>query len=419
MNEMIYEKAYEEYKEELRAEFNRAAESFVKIGYLLKVARDTDILQQSEYNNVVDFAKAEYGIDKTQVSRFIRINDKFSEGGYADHLLPEYQGYGYAKLTLMLQLPDAVNEGLSPQYSKTEIQAIKEEIDEESKTSDIEIMLEQTAAVGEQSNIDRVILQLGEDEPDLYVAMHGIFARGEGIQKVKEQMAPAGVKTYTVRVKGQGRMMLMLNDETEDARIINTRSGEKISCTWDDILASWQKIMQTDADPKAIWEKLYYRQFPQEEKAPVAPVQQSRKESKVTRAKTKPTKPKTKPAPKPINTECGQQSAAIVENNKNEENVTGNEQIVPENEEIATEDKEIATDVPEKLTGEVVEKAVFTEKHRQLKMYKDDIRKDIKRISEQVEMEMWQGMQLTLADINETLQLIIKFVTDKEEDEDE
>ena len=85
MNEITYQKSYQEYKEELKTELNRTVESFVRIGYLLKVARDTDILKQSEYDNVVDFAKAEYGIDKTQVSRFIHINDKFSEGGYADH----------------------------------------------------------------------------------------------------------------------------------------------------------------------------------------------------------------------------------------------------------------------------------------------------------------------------------------------
>lgn len=44
--------------------------------------------------------RGEESIDKTQVSRFIHINDKFAENGYSDHLLPEYQGYGYAKLTL-------------------------------------------------------------------------------------------------------------------------------------------------------------------------------------------------------------------------------------------------------------------------------------------------------------------------------
>ena len=81
MEQIIYRKSYQEYKQELDAVLTRTAEDFVQIGYLLKVARDTNILADSGYANVTDFAKAEYGIDKTQVSRFININDRFSENG--------------------------------------------------------------------------------------------------------------------------------------------------------------------------------------------------------------------------------------------------------------------------------------------------------------------------------------------------
>lgn len=79
MEHIIYQKTYQEYKQELDAVLTRTAEDFVQIGYLLKVARDTNILAESGYATVTDFAKAEYGIDKTQVSRFISINDRFSE----------------------------------------------------------------------------------------------------------------------------------------------------------------------------------------------------------------------------------------------------------------------------------------------------------------------------------------------------
>lgn len=41
--------SYEEYKHEVDSELQRSAESFVRIGYLLKIARDTDILKGSPY----------------------------------------------------------------------------------------------------------------------------------------------------------------------------------------------------------------------------------------------------------------------------------------------------------------------------------------------------------------------------------
>ena len=52
------------------------------------------------------------------VSRFISINDRFSEDGNSPVLRTTYQGFGYAKLAIMLQLPDTLNEELTPEYSK-------------------------------------------------------------------------------------------------------------------------------------------------------------------------------------------------------------------------------------------------------------------------------------------------------------
>ena len=112
---------------------NRTVEDFVMTGYLLKQGRDSDILKDSGYSNVNEFAWAEYKLEATQVSRYIRINDRFSEGGYSPRLQEHYKGFGYAKLALMLTLPESVAEELTPTYSKSEIQAVKEEIESEEK----------------------------------------------------------------------------------------------------------------------------------------------------------------------------------------------------------------------------------------------------------------------------------------------
>ena len=101
----------DQLKSALNTELNKTANSFVRIGYLLKLARDEQILKGSGYTDVNDFAQKEFGIDKTQVSRFIRINDRFSIGGYSENLKIEYESYGSAKLSLMLTLPDELNEG--------------------------------------------------------------------------------------------------------------------------------------------------------------------------------------------------------------------------------------------------------------------------------------------------------------------
>ena len=272
-------KSYQEYKNALDNEVRQEFEGYVRIGYLLKLARDTNILQESGYKDLYEFANAEYHLDKSRVSRYMAINDRFALDGYAMELKEEYKGFGIAKLQMMLQLPDAINEGLTPEYTKAEIQAIKDEVDEESKVSDIERMLEPQKDP-EKSLIGKVIAQLAKDEPELYLQMAKSMKDIWSIEDVKEIMAPDGLKTYSVRIPG-GRMLLML-DESKDARIVNTRTGEAEGTGWGSIGQEWEMLVSSDKSPEEHWEDLYCEKWPL-----VAPVQleKQKKESKVTKAK--------------------------------------------------------------------------------------------------------------------------------------
>ena len=364
MEQIIYQKTYQEYKAELTQELQRTAEGFVRIGYLLKVARDTNVLAESGYKTVAEFAQAEYGIDKTQVSRFISINDKFSENGYSDRLQDQYKGFGYAKLTLMLQLPEAINEGLSPEYTKSEIQQIKDEVDEERKISDLEVMMENRKVPG-GSLLKRVIEEIGKDDPELFVEMARVI-RGEAPDDAMETMAPDGEKTYSVRVPAEGRIMLMLSENS--CRMVNTRSGEKTETTIEEITEEWEKLI-TDCDhPEKNWSEIYCQPFPKAEKAAVAPVQQKKPSKVQTKKPEKPKKTESEPvaAVEPVKPEMEQETAQNgTETVQNEtepiENEPDQKEIMPAPVENAPEDDPMAAagekteEKIEVVTGEIVE----------------------------------------------------------------
>ena len=287
MEQMVEYQSYEEYKQAVNTVLNRTVEDFVLTGYLLKQGRDTDILKNSGYSNVNEFAWAEYKLEATQVSRYIRINDRFSEGGYSPNLQEHYQGFGYAKLALMLTLPDSVAEELTPAYSKSEIQAVKEEIENEEKITDIEVILEgEKEEQRDLNNLEKAIHQLCMDEPDLYLQLHETVRTTCGTQYLKEILAPDGDKIYSVRPQGAGRIMLYLNDEKEEVTLQIVRQGVKEKYTWDAIL-SYLTLITDQEDGRKNWEEISGQQFP--EKEPIAPVQpkkeKKRKESKVTKAK--------------------------------------------------------------------------------------------------------------------------------------
>lgn len=316
MELMEYTKTYQEYKKELDAVLTRTAEDFVQIGYLLKVARDTNILAESGYATVTDFAKAEYGIDKTQVSRFISINDRFSEDGYSDHLLPSYKGFGYAKLTLMLQIPDEINEALPPTLSKAEIQDIKDEVDAEDKVTDIEVEIERAEAAAvtdkpmlppEGSPMKRNLWQLGKEQEELFRKLWEICNKSNypRYTAIMDALIPQGDAVYTVRIPGERRTQIIINSDS--ATVINLKTLERSKYIPQDICYEVEELLNGGSSPEERYRELYGEDMTPEEPE-VAPVQpdetpkekkpEKRKESRVTKANTEPKKKPKEPEKK-------------------------------------------------------------------------------------------------------------------------
>lgn len=305
MNEIVYQKGYEEYRAELGAELASASESFVRIGYLLKVARDTDILKYSEHTTYVDFAKAEFGLEKTQVSRFIRINDRFSEGGNSMELKEEYKGFGTRKLGVMLTLPEEITEELSPEYTVEDIETIQKEVKEEQKITPIEDFVEKVEA----ENTNDAGSKFAKDD----ILMAAVFEIGKAYPEVFERyairwdldikkiIAPIADQMYIVRVMGTGKLMVICKES--EISIINARTNEKTSRTWENMDVAWDKLFdladtEDEETYKVAYKKLYGIDFPEKE---VAPVQLEKKEAPKPKPDNK--KVKTPEKPKPVKKE--------------------------------------------------------------------------------------------------------------------
>lgn len=417
MELMEYTKTYQEYKKELDAVLTRTAEDFVQIGYLLKVARDTNILAESGYATVTDFAKAEYGIDKTQVSRFISINDRFSEDGYSDHLLSSYKGFGYAKLTLMLQIPDEINEALPPTLSKAEIQDIKDEVDAESKVTDIEVEIEKAEAAAvtdkpmlppEGSPLRRNLWQLGKEQEELFrklweICNKGQYPRGASIM---DALIPQGDAVYTVRIPGERRTQIIIN--SDGATVINLKTLERSKYIPQDVCYEVEELLNGGSSPEERYKNLYGEELTVEESG-VAPVQQEnepqkekkpekRKESRVTKANTEPKKktmePEKKPeqmtipgaapdpAPEEPQTQVNDSSSGETDADNQNTDTMGSEEQVPGQ-------TEIEKDFPQYCPSE----------GDQRDAYRQSIRGSVENLVRYVEMDLISAARQQLSDI--------------------
>ena len=434
MEHIIYKKTYQEYKRELDAVLTRTAEDFVQIGYLLKVARDTDILAESGYATVTDFAKAEYDIDKTQVSRFISINDRFSEGGYSDHLLPNYRGFGYAKLTLMLQIPDEINEALPPTLSKAEIQDIKDEVDAESKVTDIEVEIERAEAAAvtdkpmlppEGSPLKRNLWQLGKEQEELFRKLWMETASGNrNNAEIMDVLIPQGDAVYTVRIPGERRTQIIVN--SDGATIVNLKTLERSKYTEDQICDAVRSLIDGGSSPEEQYKMLYGEDLIPEEPE-VAPVQpdetpkekkpEKRKESRVTKANTEKKKPKEperkpeqmtipgaapNPAPKEPETQVNDSSSQETDADNQNTDTMGSEEQVPGQTDLERDFPQYCPDGDDQRT-----------------IYLKSIRISVDNLVRYAEMDLISAAQVQVKDISEYLDKLEELIKEADSNAEE
>jgi len=266
--------SYQQYKSTMDQAVGATVQNIVKIGYLLKVARDTGILQESGYTTMKDFAQAEYNIDASMASRFMGINDRYSLGGNSMQLDERYTGYEASKLAEMLTLPDEIIEEIPPEMKRDEIRVIKSQLKEEEKTSDMEVMIEKyEAKPSEDSDLAAVLKQALEENYEMFKSIDKLIYDGCKHEELYEALAPAGYAALIGRIPGKGRMMLSIKSLSEAPVLINTRTNEKEEYTWDQIfdnLDYFIKYPNDTPDPEKDYEETFGHDPKKEDKKPSA-----------------------------------------------------------------------------------------------------------------------------------------------------
>ena len=204
-------------KGQLEAELRGAAAGFVRIGFLLRKIEESKGYENDGSKNLAEWAKDNYGLSATAVSRFMAINRKYSIDGYSERLKPEYIEYGSAKLSEMLALPDADLEMVSPEMKREDIREIKKFNKEAAKEEPADIEesnVKPAPAIAEEAHEEppaeqsteqlpnvlpehQWILEFFRENKEVMNELYSSKAYEEGnTDGMKEIVNPAGARTF-------------------------------------------------------------------------------------------------------------------------------------------------------------------------------------------------------------------------------
>lgn len=253
-------KGFQAFQEAMDREIREASEGFVRIGYLLKVARDTEVLRESGFKSVTEFASSRYGLTPDIVSRYMAINDRFSEGSYSDRLKEQYQPYGVTKLAEMLTLSDEVIEAIPAEATRQEIREIKAEIAEEMQKTDLEVMMEEPE-IKLDTLAQQVLYQYFDKMPERYPKVFTAAYQPDAEEALLEALAPTGTGMAMVRVEGKGKLMFSIDGR--EISIVNVRSQIRTEYTPKELLLEVRALCPIDKTPEQAWLALYGRPMEQ------------------------------------------------------------------------------------------------------------------------------------------------------------
>ena len=170
-------------KQKLRQELLGVKQSFVRIGYALRKIDDQRLYEQDGYKSIAEFAKSEYGLENSTVSRFMSINREYSIDGYSERLRPEYLELGRSQLEEMLKLPDSDRQMIRPETPRDDIRELKRFNKEE-------------PAAGEADNFRQLLIWFYQDNPEALQAVIREAEQGFTDKRLAELVNPSGNRSY-------------------------------------------------------------------------------------------------------------------------------------------------------------------------------------------------------------------------------
>lgn len=220
------------WKEDIRQKLAETAQNFVYIGYRLKQIRDSGMYGGA--SDVFEFAKNEYGLGKSTVSRFIAINEKYSKEGNSLELRDEYKGFSSSKLSEMLTLPDSECELIT---EKTTVKDIRE-----LKNFDRQQVTEDAVKPEGESPLKTVIIDYFKDKRDDLNDIIRLIYDGM-IKDAAELMNPSGIGTHS-----KGVCFLFMYEYDRGIKYKLLMDPQPVSMSWHDFLQEVYAVYQS------IWE---------------------------------------------------------------------------------------------------------------------------------------------------------------------
>lgn len=239
---------YRAAKEEIKNDLTGIVKSFVRVGWQLWRISMSEAFKQDGYTTIAEFAKAEYGMTPSGVSRFIEVYEKYSAAGDTPELKEEYREYNFSQLTEMLQIPEESRAMFLPEAKRESIRDYKAYTKENENDPDrlLNWMKEPEDEEG------KAIIEFFKSEKERMDAFFGSRAFAEGnVKELSEILNPSGNMHF------RHKTVFMMFYNFEKGLMVNLFGQSPRPVKWEDFVDRVKELFAHDGEEPVTWEHCF------------------------------------------------------------------------------------------------------------------------------------------------------------------
>lgn len=237
---------YIQCKNDIKNNLGTIVKSFVRIGWLLTRIDKSGAYKNDGYSTIYEFAKAEYGMNKSGTSRFKKIYEKYSVPGDTPELKDEYKDFNQSQLTEMLQIPEEDYAMLHPEANKEDFRELKRFNKE--NDSNPENLWSWKKAKTLEEKLKATVQEFFRENKEI---LNDFYGKNLSVKNLAEEICPSGSRSYR---KGTVFLMFYSLDQGIMVKIFGEAPTKM---TYQEFADHTKQIFDTAATGGGTWDSYF------------------------------------------------------------------------------------------------------------------------------------------------------------------
>lgn len=239
---------YIQSKEEIKKDLGGIVKGFVRVGWHLARINATEAYKMDGYKSLAEFAKAEYDMNPSGVTRFMKVYEKYSIPGDTPELQEKYKDFNFSQLTEMMQISDEAHEMFEPEAKRDSIREYQkfEKENENNPENLMNWMKEPEDLLG------KTILEFFRNNKEILNTLFGSDAYRNGDMKAMVEIVNQGGNRHY-----RHKTMFLMMYSLEKGLMVSEFGKQPEDMSWEKFFAITQEIFGEAAAGDRTWERYF------------------------------------------------------------------------------------------------------------------------------------------------------------------